>query len=305
MNIILTGATGLLGSYIIRCWGRSGSIRGIYLGNYNPPIDKKNVQYYTADVRDEKGLEGIFKGADIDVVIHAAGEARVDFCERNREIAYSSNVAGTKNVINLCKKYKVKLVYISTNAIFDGTKPPYKEDDAPNPINVYGRIKLECEKLVENQLNDFLIVRPILMYGWTRPDERPSISTWILEKLKNNEEIKLVDDIYDNPLYAGQCADIVFKLAMQNKKGIYHVAGGEITNRYKFGLVLAEVFGLNRDLIKAVPNGYFKDIAPRPRNTSYDTGKIVRELCVKPVSAREGLMEMKRELSHAGQRAAV
>ena len=291
MNILLTGATGLLGSCIVESHKNIGNLFGVYLGNYELP-NRKDLTYYNADVRDKKKMGEIFRKSPIDVVIHTAGEARVDFCEKNYKEAHSSNVAGTKNIIELCRKYKSKLIYISTNAVFDGTKPPYKEGDMPNPINAYGRIKLECENLARASIGDFLLVRPILMYGWNRPEERDNVATWILKKLRRNEPVKLVDDIFDNPLYALQCADIILKLIERKKSGIYHIAGGEILSKYQFGLKVAGVFGCNKNLIKPVKNIYFKNIAPRPGDTSYDTSKIRRELGIKPMHVREGLLEM-------------
>ena len=304
MNILLTGATGLLGSYVVRSWRGSGNLLGIYKGNYNVP-DDRNVRYLSVDVRDREKLQRIFEKYPIDVVLHAAGEARVDFCEKNYELAYSANVTGTENIAGMCRAHKSKMVYISTNAVFDGTKPLYREEDEPNPMNSYGRIKLECEKLVGGSFDDFLIVRPILMFGWNRPQERENVATWILRKLRQGEQIKLVDDIYDNPLYALQSAECIIKLVEKNKKGVYHIGGGDVVNRYQFGLAMAEVFDLDRDLIKPVKNAYFEEIAPRPKDTSYDTQKIRRELGIKPMGVREALGEMAKEMNYAFEKTAL
>ncbi|UCD54981.1 MAG: SDR family oxidoreductase [Candidatus Omnitrophota bacterium] len=302
MNTLLTGATGLLGSYIVKAWRRRGNLIGLYSGNYK--IEDKEIPYYICDVRDNK-LESIFRKHKIDSVIHTAGESRVDFCERNYEHAYSTNVTGTKNIIELCKRHKSRLVYVSTNAVFDGTKPPYRETDTPNPINTYGRIKLECEKLVREASDNFLIIRPILMYGWNNPKERENIATWLLRKLKNNEQILLVDDIYDNMLYALECADSLLKLAEESKGNVYHIAGKDILNRYQFGLKLAEIFGYDKNLIKPVKNSFFKEIAPRPKNTSYDTAKLEKELKARLMGVEAGLSAMFKEKNCARQEAVI
>lgn len=304
MNILLTGVTGLLGSYMVKVWGNSGNLYGIYKGNYSVS-DSARVKYFMADVQNKTKIDDIFRNNSIDAVIHAAGEARVDFCEKNYEESRLSNIVGTRNVIELCGIYGSKLAYISTNAVFDGTRPPYKEDDIPNPVNAYGRIKLECEKLVRKSSGDFLIIRPILMYGWNRSEERSNVATWILEKLRQGEQVRLVDDIFDNPLYALQCAEIILKLIEKNKSGTYHIAGGDVVNRYQFGLILAEIFGCDKNAIRPVRNDCFKDIAPRPRDTSYDTGKIRRELGVRPLDVREGLLKMAKEKNCARASSAV
>jgi len=205
----------------------------------------------------------------------------------------------------LCKEHKSRLVYVSTNAVFDGTKPPYRETDPPNPINTYGRIKLECEKLVHEASDSFLIIRPILMYGWNNPKERENIVTWLLRKLQNNEEIILVDDIYDNMLYALECANFLLKLVEKSNGGVYHIGGRDILNRYQFGLKVAEVFGYDKNLIKPIKNSYFKEIAPRPKNTSYDTSKLEKELKVRLMGVQEGLSAMFKEKNRARQEAIV
>jgi len=304
MNILLTGATGLLGSYIVRSWNNNGILACVYVGSYSMP-DTERIKYYKTDIRDRDGLEHIFRDYKIDVVIHAAGEARVDYCEKNYDDAYSTNVLGTKKIINMCKKYGAKLIYISTNAVFDGTKPPYKEEDSTGPVNTYGRIKLECENLVRAHFKNFLLIRPILMYGWNRPQERDNVATWILRKLQEGEQVKLVDDIFDNPLHAFQCAEVILKLVEKNKNGIYHIGGEDIVDRYQFGLILAEIFGYDRNLIAPVKNEYFKDIAPRPKNTCYDTQKIRYELGIKPLGIRDGLLKMLKERKSVRQESAV
>ena len=288
----------MLGNYIAKTWRRREKLIGLYFGNYKIQ-DNERVRYYVCDVRDKNKLKSIFRRHKIDFVIHAAGEARVDFCEKNYEQAYSTNVTGTRNIVELCKEHKSRLVYVSTNAVFDGTNPPYKETDIPNPINAYGRIKLQCEKLVRTASESFLIVRPILMYGWNIPQERENIVTWLLRKFQSNEEIILVDDIYDNMLYALQCANCLLKLMEKSSGGVYHIGGSDILNRYQFGLKIAEIFDYDKDLIKPVKNSYFEEIAPRPKNTSYDTSKLEKEFGVRLMGVQEGLSAMLKEKNHA------
>src|SRR2546422_1018982 len=94
-----------------------------------------------------------------------------------------SNVIGTFNVLAACRRAGCRLVYVSTNAVFDGAAAPYREDDSVAPINKYGHLKVECERLVRETLGDAVIVRPILMYGWNHPTGRSNPATWLIDRL--------------------------------------------------------------------------------------------------------------------------
>lgn len=293
MNILITGATGLLGKSLIETNMFSHNIIGIYLGKYKM-INTKNVKYCCLDIRNRDAIKEIFKENNIEVVIHAAGIADVDFCQEHYEEAYQSNVSATQNIIELCKEMNSKLLYVSTNAVFDGENAPYKEEDRTNPINNYGRIKLECEEKIRDAFNDYLIVRPILMYGWNNPNERGNLVKFILDKLGNKERVNMVNDVWENPLSAYQCSDAIWSLIDKNKRGTYHIAGKDIVNRYEYATTVAEIFNLDRYLIIPVDSSFFPNIAPRPRNTSYLTFKLEREIGYIPLSLRDGLTQMKR-----------
>lgn len=286
---LITGATGLLGTALVKENRRREKIKGVYLGNYEMR-DTDQVNYISADVTDKDTLFKLFRNEKIDCIIHAAGIADTDRCERELELAYASNVIGTRNVIKLARMKKAKLVYISTNAVFDGKSAPYGEDDEPNPINSYGKIKLECERLVREQAEDYLIIRPILMYGINNPHERQGFFLWILEKLKKGEGINIVNDVYENPVLSDWCADIIWRLIQKDAGGIYHLAGRDVLSRYQAAKIMAEVFSLDEHLLHPVSSDFFKDLAPRPKNSSYATVKIERELGVKPPGFKEGML---------------
>lgn len=297
MRILITGGTGLLGKALIEMNKDAHRIWTVYLGNYDVP-NNKQTNYYKTDVCKINDLEIIFFEARPEFVIHTAAIANVDYCEKNYEEAWYSNFIGTRNVIELCKKYDSRIVYISTNAVFDGKKAPYSEDDPPCPINNYGKIKLECEENIKNSNLRYLLVRPILMYGWNNKNERLNPVTWLLNKLQNREKVNMVTDVYENPLLNHHCAEIIWTLVRLNKEGLYHIGGRDVVNRYEFAKLIAEVFELkSEDLIFPVTSDFFPDIAPRPKNTSYDTEKLSKELNIKPLGLKDGLLYMKRTRS--------
>lgn len=295
MSTLITGVTGLLGTALVEENRNNNTIKGIYIGDYEMP-NNEYIDYTICDATNKNELFKLFHNEKIDSIIHAAGIANTDTCEKEPEKCYISNVVGTKNIIELAYRQKAKLIHVSTNAVFDGENAPYDEEDEPNPINRYGKIKLECELLVRKNLKDYLIIRPILMYGLNNPNERKSYFVWALEKLINKEKINIVNDVFENPLSSYQCADIIWRLLNKGSTGIYHIAGRDVLSRYEAVKIIAKVFSLDATLINPVSSEFFSNLAPRPKNTSYRTAKIENELEIKPLDFEEGLKIFKKQL---------
>ena len=246
-----------------------------------------------ADVTDMKQMQSVFELSMPDVVIHTAAIGSVDFAERNREQTKIINVGGTEVVAGLCEIFNSRLVYISSNAVFDGRTPFYSETALLNPINYYGKLKVEAEDVVRGSNIPWAIVRPILMYGWPYQGERDNPVVWWVRSLENGKSIKVVDNVFNKPLPAWSCAEVVWSVIGQNRTGIYHAAGRDHLSLYQFALKVAEVFALDERLITPVPDSYFPEIAPRPKDTSFDTTKMEKELSVRTIGVSEGLVRMK------------
>ena len=247
------------------------------------------------DVTVLKQMQSVFEWAKPDVVIHTAAIGSVDFAERNREQTRKVNVGGTEVIASLCKIFKSRLIYISSNAVFDGLTPFYSETAPVNPINYYGELKVEAENIVKGSGVPWTIVRPILMYGWPYPGERDNPVVWWVRSLREGKPIKVVDNVFNKPLPVWSCAEVVWAVIQQNRTGIYHTAGRDHISLYEFALQTAEVFDLDEKLITPVPDSYFPEIAPRPRDTSFDTSKMESELGISTISVKEGLARMKAE----------
>lgn len=252
---------------------------------------------FTADVSDLKQMQSVFEWAKPDVVIHTAAIGSVDFAEKNREETRKVNVGGTEVIAALCQIFKCRLIYISSNAVFDGSTPFYSETAPVNPINYYGQLKVEAENIVRKSDMPWAIVRPILMYGWPYEGERDNPVVWWVRSLENGKPIKVVDNVFNKPLPAWSCAEVVWEVIRQQRTGIYHAAGRDHLSLYQFALQVAEVFDLDANLITPVPDSFFPEIALRPRDTSFDTSKMERELGVKPIGVKDGLLRMKSERS--------
>jgi len=293
-KIFITGGTGLLGWHLLQTVPEDYELACTVF-----PAEKDNAlplefRKFHTDIRDREAVFVAMEEIKPDYVIHTASIASVDYAEKNKELARMTNLEGTKNIIEASKKTGSKIVYMSSNAVFDGEKPPYSEDDSVNPLNYYGFLKTEEEKELKRSGINSLIVRAILMYGWNLSVERKDPVTWLIDMLGEGNKINMVDDIFCNPLYVVDCAEAIWQLIKHNKTGTYHVGGGEEISRYDFALLTAEIFGLNKELINPVKNSFFKGISPRPKNTTYYVEKIKKELNFFPKKVREGLEHMKK-----------
>lgn len=293
-KIFITGGTGLLGHHLIKTAPPMYSTSCTFF-----PIEKKDYIPYDCgkhylDITDGGLVLDIIKKIKPDYVIHTASMANVDYVEKNKEEARKNNLGGIINIIEACRQTGAKVIYISSNAVFDGRNPPYSEDSVVNPINYYGQLKVEEERVVKESGLKYVILRPILMYGWNLKVERKDPVTWLIDLLKLGKEVNMVDDIFCNPLFVEDCCAAIWRIIALNKEGVFHVGGEGELSRYDFARITAEIFGFDKNLIKPVKNSFFPEISPRPKNTTYCINKIKKELQVFPLSPEQGLKVMKK-----------
>lgn len=290
-KILFTGATGLLGKYFI---GKNPSKYEIYGTYKSNSVIKKN--YLKLDISYKKEVVSVIDKIKPDIVVHAASLSNVDYCETHKKEAHKVNILGTKNVLYACKKTNARIVFTSTNAVYDGNKPPYFEGSRKRPIDVYGKTKVEAESLVIKSKVPYVIVRLMTMYGWSQKGGRSNPVEWIIHELKNKNRINVVDDIFNNHLYAGQAADLIWKIIQKDiKNETYNIAGGQCVSRFDLAQQVAKIFNLDSSLINPVNSDFFSNIAKRPKNTCFNTSKIEHNFKLKPFDLDNGLRKMALE----------
>lgn len=279
-----------MGGYLIETGPSDAQITATY--HNNVPI-VRGCDVISLDITDGKAIGRLCTSLKPEVIIHTAGAANVDFCQKNPDQGHRNNVTGTKSIIEACQAHNIRLIHLSTNAVYQGDHPPYGEESQMEPVNIYGQQKKESDDMVRNSGLGWTIIRPILMYGWSRPWSRKDFVVWILENLKSKKQISLVTDIYENPLSAEVCARAIWKCAENKITGEFNLAGRDTLSRYQLGKEVVKVFGYDPGLILPVKNESFKNIAPRPPNTSFDTAKMAKILGFDPQPLSEGLKRMK------------
>lgn len=286
MKVLVIGASGQVGGAIMRLSPKNWEVIGTYSGKHKPGLIHLDVSN-----RDE--VFEVFKRARPDVVILSAAFTNVDLCETDKERADAVNVSGPLNVCDASMKYGSKMVYMSTDYVFDGENGPYREDDAPNPLGHYAWTKLEGERITAFTPNH-LIIRTTGVYS-ADPDSLNFVMQ-VIKRLGAGESMRVPSDQYGTPTLADNLADGILTLLTLGKTGIYNVAGSDFMDRYSFALLIADIFGLDKSLIAPIDTPSLGQKARRPLRAGLVVEKIEREAGIKMVGAREGLMIVKERL---------
>ena len=269
-KILLIGATGFLGSKIFENLKEKYRV----LGTYNKNIPKKEKKLYFKYNGNLSTLENKIKKYQPSIIIHSAGSSDIEKCERNKNFAKKLNYELVKKSSFLAKKYKIKLIYISSDHLFDGKKSNYLETDITNPQNYYAKTKLMSEKYITKKLKNFLILRTNFFDGLNNKFKK-NFLFFIYKSLSNNRKINLFNDIHNTPISIDQFNKILIKLIKKDKKGLVNVCGNERITKYKFGLIAAKIFSLDTKLI--TPIKYKKILkVKRPNDMSLSNKKLNR-----------------------------
>jgi dTDP-4-dehydrorhamnose reductase len=292
MNVLVTGASGLLGSKLVEVLVSKGY--KVYAGYFgNSPKAGVPVKF---DISDESGVEKAFELSKPDVVVHAAALTNVDVCEVKRDLAWNTNVIGTKNLVKLSKKYNAFFVYISTDYVFKGDRGLYREEDIPEPINYYGITKLKGEEEVKSMLKEYCIARTSVIYGSVPATGKTNFALWIIEKLRRGEQVNVLMDQYNSPTHNTNLAEMLSEVIEKRIVGTYHLAGATRISRYDFSKLIAEAFNLESSLILPTTSDKISWTAQRPKDSSLNVEKASRSLNNKPLTIHESLKRLRSEI---------
>ena len=218
------------------------------------------------DVRNFKQVEEVVDSFRPEIVMHLAAETDVDRCEVDPDHAFKTNTIGTQNVSLVCQKRNIVMVYISTIGVFYGDKiEPYTEFDTPNPINVYGQSKLEGEKIVQNLLNRYYIVRAGWMVGGGPKRDKKFIGK-IIKQTKETTKIKAVYDKIGSPTYTVDFSRCLADLIETGYYGLYHCTNKGYCSRFDVAKKIVEILGRTDVTVEPVNSAHFPLPAARARS---------------------------------------
>ena len=181
--------------------------------------------------------------------MHLAAMADVGAAERDPERAWAVNVGGTSEIVRQCREHDARLVFMSTEYVFDGASGPYDEDDSPAPTTQYGRTKLDAEREVASLGDRGSIVRTSIVYGWPLQRHRNFVPM-LIERLRSGQPYPASTSVMRSPVYVEHLADGVAGLVEQRLPGVHHIAGRDWVSMYDFALAVADAFELDRELVR-------------------------------------------------------
>ncbi len=260
MKYLITGGSGQLGYDIIR------ELKNRNRNDFLAPTGSE------MDITNKKLVEDVILNYKPDVIFHCAAYTAVDKAEDDRDTCYEVNVNGTKNIVDAAKMVNAKVVYISTDYVFDGTKDGiYDVNDDTNPINYYGYTKLAGEKEVE-KLDDYLIVRISWVFGI---NGKNFIKT-MLNLAESKDKLSVVCDQIGSPTYTEDLSKLLLDMVDNNKNGLFFATNEEYCSWYDFAKYIFEINNINIKLDKVLSEDY-KTIAKRPMNSRLSKDKLDRE----------------------------
>ena len=282
-TLLITGAYGQLGdacvkflknNYNITLSGVSPSDGGVHL-----------------DIRSKSSIKKVLSDIDPDVILNLAALTGVDGCELDPQQAKDINFSGVKN---LCRDFSGHFIQISTDYVFDGKSGPYSEEDEPNPKSVYGKTKLFADNWLLDNYSKSTIIRTNILYSYTKRT-KASFLKWVVDSLNDNQNIKVVNDQWNNPTWTESLSSVISKIIDNLAFDLYHYGDRDILNRFDFSILISKVFNLDSSLIMPISSDELNQIAPRPRKSGLITKKIESELGIIPKSVETCLNEIRKQ----------
>ena len=272
MKILVLGASGLVGGNCLKYMGEMGQE---VIGTYFSFKTKDTVFFDTLNLENTNNFN--VDDFSPDAIVHCGALTHVDYCEDNKEESYEKTVRSTLNVISLCKQLGAKLVYISTDYVFDGSDGPYSEEAVVNPISVYGKHKLEAENAVLQQIKESIVIRITNVYG----DEirnKNFISRIVGMILKNEKlHLRLPVDQYATPVNAHDVARAIYELLLSGKEGLYNISSSDFLNRVELVQKILNRFPEAIYDMVELPTEELNQPAPRPLKGGLENNKFLAE----------------------------
>ena len=272
-RILITGASGLLGLNLALDARHAHDVIGVYRST----LASAPFQVIKADLLDPNAIIDVLKESKAEAVINCAALADVDACETNPELARLVNSELPPRLADACARRKVRLLHISTDAVFDGQKVGYyTENDRPNPSGVYATTKYEGEKAVL-QINPLSIVARVNFYGWSLSGKR-SLAEFFVNNLSNGKNVNGFTDVTFCPMLVNHLGEILVTMLERGLHGLYNAVGPQAMSKYQFGVEIARKFGLQESLISPQSVDKSSLTARRSHNLRLSTHKLSTDL---------------------------
>ncbi|GIW92757.1 MAG: NAD(P)-dependent oxidoreductase [Pirellulaceae bacterium] len=270
MRWLITGASGQLGSYLLRELRRAG-VESVTAWTGKTSGQLFGYQLLPVPLDEPQEVARVWRETRPEVVIHAAAISRVQNCYQEPRRAFQVNVSASGQLAQLAVQHGARFVYVSTDLVFDGDRGDYREDDVPRPLSVYGSTKLAAERCVR-QYPTTLVARVSLLFGPSLQG-RETLFDQQMRSLRAGQSIVVFSDEFRTPLFLADAAKALIQLAQSEATGIWHLGGPERLSRAEMGAELARFLGAPMELVHAIRS---EDLfpEPRPRDVSLDSRRF-------------------------------
>ena len=296
-KVLITGANGLLGQKLVYGLKSRNDVELLATGmGENRLIDQTNYSFQSLDITNETDVYQTIKQFSPHVIINCAAMTNVDACELNQKQCWDVNVNGVKHLANAVAKLGTHFIHLSTDFVFDGENGPYNENDLPNPLHYYAKSKLESEKIVEENCENWSIARTIIIYGITDNMSRSNLVLWAKGEIEKGNTINVVNDQFRSPTLAEDLAKGCISIMDKNAHGLFHLSGPKSYSILEMVYMVADFYNLDKSLINPVSSKSLNQPAKRPLVTGFDIRKAEKELNYNPVDFLAGIEIMDRQL---------
>ncbi len=285
-KIVITGASGFLGSVLLERAAASWQTVGIF--HTHPIPTSPQVRTVRLDLTARQAVFDFLTAEKPDVVLHTAAQTRVDVCEKNPAVCQDINENATRHLSEAAASVGSRLIFISTDLVFDGKRGWYTEDDATNPLSKYAQTKRVGEEIVQAACPNSVVARIAILYGKS-PQHRYSFSEWLRQSWEKGEPTPLFYDQFRTPIWVENLAEALLELAESSFTGILHLAGSQRIDRLSFAKIMARILGVDERLL--MPKSMFEipSTAPRPQDVSLKIDRVRSLLKTPFLSVEEGL----------------
>lgn len=285
-RVLVTGASGSLGWALSRALAPRCKVTGTHLSHPEVPEGVTSLRLDLGG--DLDFIAPAVASVGPDVIVHTAAMSDPDRCEQDPKAAFRVNFEATHEIALAASRQGSRLVYVSTDLVFDGRRGNYSEEDAPRPLSIYGTSKLRGEESAAAGCPGALVVRSTLIYGFGSPSSKTFLAR-LLEVLGQGRRMQLFTDQMRNPVLVDDLAAAIVCGLEKDLVGLYHVGGSESASRYDFAIAACRVFGLDEDLLVPVTMEDAVFPARRPRDATLDITRFVEATGLRPSGLLEGL----------------
>ena len=271
IKILITGSNGFLGSNLVRYFSQKPKYR-VFSTSQKRSVNPELNDFIQGNLLDPSFVDRLFSTVQPDLVINTVSLVNVDQCEENPDLANAITVDTAENIAQASDRYGCRLIYISTDHLFDGKKSMYTEEDIPAPVNIYGKTKHLAEVRTLQHVTDAVIVRTNF-FGWSPAGHPPTFGEWVYNNLKEKKPMNLFTDYYFTPIEVTYLAEAIETIVASSFSGILNIAGSERCSKYDFGITLADECGFDSGPITPSTIGSASFKAPRQQDLSLSNMK--------------------------------